>query len=382
MDFTIPEEFKMLQTTVRRFVEEEMIPLEKLLPPDSHELPDGHTERLQDKLKEIGLWALSAPVELGGGGINTLGMVLVREEIGKTTLGHGGGIFGGDPPNILYHGTDAQKEKYLLPVIRGEKRAAFAQTEPNAGSDPASMQTSAVRDGDNWILNGNKIFIGSAGYADFAMVFAVTDKVRRNRGGITCFLVEKDNPGYKVPRLIDTMGGHKPGEIVLDDCVVPDENRLGPVGMGFQLGQKWLAAGRLIQHPPMCIGAAERSLKMAINYAKRRVTFGQPLAERQAVQWMLADGAVEIHATRMMTYEGAWRNDQGDDVRIQAAMCKLFATEMACRVVDNAIQIHGGVGYSRELPLERFYRDLRRARITEGASEILRFMIARDILRD
>lgn len=383
MEFTIPEELKMLQATVRRFVEEEFIPLEKLLPPFSNQLPDGHKERLRAKLQQIGIWALNAPVEYGGGGISTLGMCLVNEELNHSTIGSVGvAIYGGDPPVIVYEGNDAQKEKYLIPIIRGEMEACFAQTEPNAGSDPASMETSAVKDGDNWILNGSKIFISHAEQSDYALVFAVTDKQKRNRGGITCFIVETKTPGFKVTRLIDTMGGFRPAEIVLQDCVVPDENRLGPVGRGFQLAQSWLAAGRLIQHPPACVGASDRSLKMAINYSKQRVTFGQPLSERQAVQWMLADSAVEIHAARMMTYQGAWKADQGEDIRVEAAICKLYATEMACRVIDRAIQIHGGVGYSRELPLERFYRDFRRSRITEGASEVQRFIIARDLLRD
>jgi acyl-CoA dehydrogenase len=334
-------------------------------------------------MKEIGIWNLSVPREYGGVGLDWVGQAIMNTELNKSHLGTVGVglIVLSEPPIILYDATEDQKKRYLMPVIAGEKLYCVAQTEPNAGSDPSQMETTAVLKGDKYILNGQKIFITGGDKADFAIVFALTDREKKARGGITAFLVDKDTPGFSVARQIETMGGHRPSELIFEDCEVPKENVLGEVGLGFVFAQKWIVNGRLLNHPPASIGAAERCLQMAVDYVKDRVTFGKPLSERQAIQWMIVDSATEIHANKLMMLHACYKADQGKDVRHEAAMCKVCATEMATRVVDKVIQMHGGYGYTRELPFERYYRDLRRSRITEGASEVQRFIMARSILR-
>jgi acyl-CoA dehydrogenase len=383
MDFKIPTHLKMIQQTVRRFVEEELIPREPLLPPLSGDLDPAVFDDLVKKKKQIGIWNLSVPKEYGGVGLGWVGQALVNIELNKSLLGSVavGLFFLGEPPLILYEANEEQKKRYLLPMIAGEKKYCFAQTEPAAGSDPSQMETTAVLQGDKWVINGQKIFISDAEKADFAIVFALTDREKKGRGGISAFLMDKETPGFKVTRQIETMGGYRPSEMVFDHCEIPRENILGEVGKGFEFAQKWIVHGRLLNHPPASIGAAERCLKMAIDYVKERVTFGKPLAERQAIQWMIVDSAAEIHWNKLMLMHACTRADMGKDVRHEAAMSKLFSTEMATRVVDRVIQMHGGYGYTRELPFERYYRDLRRSRITEGASEVQRFIMARSLLR-
>lgn len=385
MNFQLPEELVMLQKAIRRFVEKECLPLEQQLcntDPDWVELPKEDFDRIANKLKENGLWALDVPEKYGGGGLGPLAMVVVTEEISKTTIGTAHhSPFGGRVPGILYNAKGEQIDKYLLPVIRGEKRPAMANTEPGAGSDAAAIQTTAVKDGDNWIINGTKIFSTMADKADFLFVTAVTDKEKRRNGGITMFLVDTNTPGFQVTRTIPVIRPQYTTELVFNNVVVPSANVLGEVGQGFQLFKEWAAYGR-IRMAAACLGMAQRALEMSIAHAKQRVTFGQPLAKRQAIQWMLADSAVEIKAARLLTYETAWKMEQGIDVLEEASMCKLYATEMAFNVLDRAIQIHGGMGLTKELPLERWFREVRVMRIVEGASEIQRFVIARKLLRD
>lgn len=377
MDFTISEEHRMLSQTVRRFVQEELIPLER----SGHELPAEVQQALRKRTQEMGLFMMHVPTEFGGGGVDTVGMCLVLEETAQTAV-EADYLFGIDQPvNLLFFGTDAQKEKYLYPVVRGERYFGFALSEPNAGSDAQAIQTTAVRDGDNYILNGAKLWISRMWVADFAVVFAVTDKLKRARGGITAFLVEKDTPGFDVLRLVPTMEEYSsrgPTEISIKDVVVPAENILGEEGFGFRLAQARLGAQRAYI-AARCIGAARRALSLAVNYSKQRVTFGEPLSSRQGIQWMLADAALEIHAAHLMTLDCAWRWDQGLPMRSETSMAKLFASEMTCRVLDMAMQIHGGLGYSKELPLERLYRRMRLYRIGEGASEIHRNVIAKQL---
>lgn len=384
MDFTIPAEHKLVAQTVRRFVWDELVPLEAVVQ-DQGELPEEKVKELANQVRALGLWMPHLPEEYGGGGIDTLGMCLLLEETNQT-IASGDEVFGIDQPlTPLYHCTPEQKAKYLYPCIRGEKLSAFALSEPNAGSDPGGMmETTAVRDGDNWVINGSKTWISRMMVADFAIVFTVTDKQKRGRGGITTFLIDRDTPGFEIVRQIPTMGenGRRgPTDLVFRDCVVPDSQRLGPVGEGFRIAQGRLGPQRAYIGA-RCIGMATRCHQMAIAYSKQRVTFGQPLANRQAVQWMIADAAVDIHATRLMTHHCAWKFDQGEDVRQEASIVKLFATEMATRVIDNALQIHGGIGYTKDLPIEWFYRRVRGTRIYEGASEIHRWVIARNLLRD
>jgi len=243
------------------------------------------------------------------------------------------------------------------------------------------MQTTAVKKGDQWVINGRKIWISRAHVADFIIVMAVTDKEKRARGGITAFLVDKGTPGLILQRQIPVIGGHAPWEIVFEDMTLPESQVLGPVGQGFAPMQLRLTVRRL-EIGSWCVGTAQRCLDMMVEYAKQRVTFGQRLADRQAVQWFIADSATDIYASRLMTYHGAWKFDQGEDVRQEASMLKIFATEMATRVADRAMQVHGGMGMSKDLPLEFIYRRLRPMRIFEGPTEIHRWVVARSLLKD
>ena len=379
MDFTLSYELKELQALVRRFVQDELLPLEARVPREwEWELPEDVKARLDARARELGLCSLSVPAEYDGAGLGTLGLMLVKEELGRTITPW---AVPGEPSTILYAGNDAQKERFLRPVIRGEKRTCFAQTEPDAGSDPSMMKTRAVRDGDHWVINGSKRFITGAHKADFVQVFALTDPEKRQHGGITCFLVEKGTPGFQVVRRDRIMGRESPCELAFEDCRVPHANVLGEVGQGFKLAQTWLAAHDRMGLGPTAIGMAERALEMAADYAKTRVTFGRPLADRQAIQWMLADSFLEIHQCRMMVYHAAWKADTGQDIRIEASMIRWFAAEMQSRVVDRAIQIHGGVGLSEDLPLAAMYQHVRSYRISGGASEIQRMIVSRHVLR-
>lgn len=384
LDFRLPEELQMLQKTMKRFVEKECLPLEQHLcntDPDWVVLPKEEHNRIANKLKESGLWALTTPTDLGGGGVGPLGMVVAQEEKSKTTIGtthHS--PFGGEPPGILYNARGEQVEKYLLPTIRGEIRSAMANTEPGAGSDAAAIQTTAIKKGDKWVINGTKLFSTMADTADYLFVTAVTDKQKRGRGGITMFLVDANTPGFTVNRKVPVIRPQYSTELYFDNVEVPESQILGEVGQGFHLFKEWAAYGR-IRMAASCLGMAQRALDMSIQHAKQRETFGKPLASRQAVQWMLVDSALDIKTARLLTYETAWRLEQGEDVLEEASMCKLHATEMAFKVLDRAIQIHGGMGLTKELPLERWFRDIRVMRIVEGATEIQKFIIARKMLR-
>ncbi len=380
MDFTLPEELEDLRGVMRGFVTRELVPLEPLVQREwEWEIPADVQHRLDVTARQLGLASLSVPPELGGAGLGFLGLVVVKEELGRTIVPW---IIPGEPSVSLYACTEEQRERYLQPIIRGEKVMAFAQTEPEAGSDPAGMKTVAVRDGDEWVINGQKRFITAAHRADFLQVVAVTDKEKRQHGGITCFLVDTDTPGFEVVRRDRIMGREAPCELRFDDCRVPANSVLGEVGGGFALAQKWLAAHDRLDQGPYAVGRAERALELATEYAKNRVTFGEPLANRQAIQTMLADSYLEIHQCRLMVYHAASKADRHEDIRVAASMIRLFATEMQSRVVDRAIQIHGGVGLSEDLPLAALYQYIRSLRITGGASEIQRYIIARHVLRD
>jgi alkylation response protein AidB-like acyl-CoA dehydrogenase len=381
MDFALPTSIAELKRRARRFVDEECIPLERELPPDWIELPPDLYERLVARIRELGLWGVGVPAELGGLGLGALGYTAIREEQCRSMIGTSHYTpFGGEIPAPLYFATEAQKKRYLLPVLRGAKRVAFAQTEPGAGSDAAAIQTRAVRDGQGWRINGVKRFATLADRADVLLLVAVTDPDKRARGGITMFLVERDTPGLTVRRLIPVLRPQHSTELELRDVWVPDESVLGEVGQGFVMAQKFLVKGRM-SIAARSLGVAQRALEMATAYARERRTFGQPLAERQAVQWMLADSYMELHATRLLTYETAWKEDQGQDPRVAASEVKCMATEMAFRVLDRAIQVHGGIGLTKDLPLERWFREIRVLRIGEGPNEIHRWVVARSLLR-
>lgn len=380
MDFTIPDDLRMLQQTVRRFVQEELVPLEREL---KEELAPEEQMRLRKIAMDAGLFMMHVPTEYGGGGVDTLGMALVLEETAKTIV-EGEYILGIDQPiNLMFNSTPEQKERYLYPVVRGERYGGFALSEPNAGSDASGIQTTATRQGDNYVINGSKLWVSRMMIADFCILFATVDKTKRARG-VTAFYVDKNTPGFTVVRPIETMGENHsrgPTELVFDNCVIPASNRLGDEGQGFRLAQARLGAQR-VSIAARCVGVSQRALDLAVSFSKQRYTFGEPLSARQGIQWMFADAATQIHAARLMTWNCAWKWDRGEDVRKEASMIKLYASEMSSKILDMAIQVHGGLGYSRELPLERMYRMNRMMRIVEGASEIHKNVIARELLRD
>jgi len=383
MDFNLPEELQMLKETVRKFVDRELIPLEREYRPEGDDMPEHLLLPLQEKAKAMGLWLLDVPQEFGGAGLDLLSRCVIMEELARTVVlpFRYTTVFGPEVRPVLFHCNEEQKERFLYPVMRGEKRICFAQTEPDAGSDPASMKTRAIKDGDHYILNGTKRFITGAEHSDYAQVIAVTDPEKRARGGVTCFIVDMKAPGVTLERVWPTMMGDKPGQILFEDVRVPEANIIGGVGQGFSIAQQWIEEGRIRGHGARPVGIAQRALDMMIEYSKDRVTFGRPLAERQAIQFMIADSAMELHSCRLMVYECAWRHDQGEDVRQLSYMTKIMCAEMASRVVDRSIQVHGGVGLTKDLPLEWWYRQVRSIRITEGTPEVLRWRLAQQLIR-
>lgn len=381
MDFHLPEELRMLKETVRRFVDSELIPVERETCVGDELKPEWRA-KLTKRAEDLGIRGLEVPREYGGLGLGVLARVVVWEELGRTIAlpSRGETITGPNVRAILYELQGELKEKYLLPVLRGEKRACFAQTEPDAGSDPGSMRTTAVRDGEFYVINGVKRFISHADKADFAQVMAATDRAKGSRGGISCFLVDMDTPGVKISTRYETMMGDRPCEIVFDNVRVPVTNRVGAEGEGFKLGQQWIGIGR-VKHGARALGVAERCLEMATSYAKQRVTFGKPLADRQAIQFMLVDSYVELNAARLMVYQAASKMEAGEDARVEGYVCKSYADEMAFRVADRCMQIHGGIALTTDLPIEKFWRQQRSYRITEGATEVMKMVIARHVLR-
>jgi acyl-CoA dehydrogenase len=272
------------------------------------------------------------------------------------------------------------REKYLLPTLRGEKRGCFAQTEPDAGSDPGGMRTTAVLDGDHYVINGVKRFITGAGKSDFMQLMAATDRAKGSRGGISCFIVDMKTPGVTLTAQYETMMGDRPWEIVLDNVRVPVSHRVGEEGKGFGLAQKWLGAGR-VKHGSRALGVAERALEMAVKYSYQRSTFGKPLAERQGVQWQLTDIWMNLDIATLLVRRAASLIDDGQEARVEAYHCKYFSDEMAFAAIDRCMQIHGGIGLTTDLPIERMWRQQRSYRITEGASEVMRTVIARHVMK-
>ncbi|WP_462413284.1 acyl-CoA dehydrogenase family protein [Neobacillus sp. Marseille-QA0830] len=379
MDFTLNDEQKMIQRTVREFVKKELMPYEQEVLKNEREGRPGmdpeDLKRIREKAKDLGFWGINTPEEFGGANLGPVMTALISMELGRTFVPFN---FGGSADNILYYCNEEQKEKYLIPVINGERKSCFALSEPSAGSDAGNIKMTAVKKGDQWVLNGEKVFITNGNEADFAMVFAVTDKEKGARGGVTCFLVDRDM-GWR-SEYIHTMGEWGPASLVFEDVHVPEENILGEIGGGFNLGMQWIGQGRWLI-PARAIGASERLLQMGIDQSKTRVTFGKPIADRQAIQWMIADSGVEIEATKWLVLRAAWLQERGQDNRHAASMAKLYGSNMANRVVDRVLQIHGGMGYTKELPIERWYREMRLWRIFEGTDEIQRFIISRNLIR-
>ena len=380
MDFELPWELQKVRDVVRSFVDKELIPLEKSLE-DPEVIPPEVRARLNERVKAMGLWAAAVPESEGGGGLGVLGHMVIREQVCRAIVGdarHERG-FGGNPWPVLYFCTPEQKARYLAPIVRGEKTMFFAMSEPGAGNDAGAIRTTAVRDGSHWVLNGSKTWITQASEANFGVVFALSDPVKRLRGGVSFFFVDRGTPGMTISRPHRTMGAARFYDVFFDNCRIPEDALIGDVGSAFELAQKTLTVTRLMQ-APISLGLAQRALELAAAYAKERVTFGLPLADREGVQSMLAESAAEIRACRLMAYSVAWRLDHDEEPRREAAIVKVFAGEMGSRIIDRAIQIHGGLGVSRELPLERMYRDQRSFRITEGGTEVQRWIIARDLL--
>ncbi|MBV9540557.1 MAG: acyl-CoA dehydrogenase [Alphaproteobacteria bacterium] len=384
MDFELPEEHRMLKELVRRFVQDELIPLEAgVLEREAkgQGLGIGPAEvaRIDKISKELGLWGLDAPTDIGGSDLPALAMIGVNEELGKTVTPY---TLPPDSPNLrmlMATVNERQREAYLAPYVRGETVSAIGISEPGAGADPAGMITRAERDGDDWVLNGRKIWISRADHADFTIVMAVTNKEKRARGGISAFLVDKGTKGFNVLRRIPMIGGAATYEIALEDCRVEGWKLLGKEGNGFGPMQLRLGTRRL-EMAAWSIGMAQRALDMICAFAPTRVTFGQPLSERQAIQWWVADAATKIHAARLMTYDCAWKLDTGRDVRVEISMIKAFATEMAYEIVDHAMQAHGAMGMTKELPLQLMATKLRTMRIYDGPTEVHKWVVARNLL--
>ena len=382
MDLEPSDEQRLITETVRKFVRNEIAPLEDDLDPDASELEPGDRERLVAMVKEMGFYGLDIPPQYGGPDIDIVTRTLMAIEMSQHRAGlyvPCYGVFGGAGLAQLFEANEDQKERYLFPTLRGEKRGFFGLTEPSGGSDPArAIQTRAVKDGDDWVLNGAKIFISGADKADYGIVFARTDS-EKGRGGITCFFVDTNLPGFHVRRIVTLRSSSYATELQFEDLRVPAGNVLGEVNKGFAIANDRLSRQR-IPYAASCIGVAVKAQEMAVAYSKQRETFGDLLAHRQAVQWMLVDNEIDIQTSRWLTLAAAGKAAIGQPFRTEAAMAKLVASEGSGRVVDRAMQIHGGYGMTKDLPLERWYRELRIRRIGEGPSEVQRHIMAREIL--
>lgn len=380
-DQYLPDELIMFRDSIRRFVERELLPLERYVTIDG-KLPAEHEAVVAEKARQAGFWLMDVPEDLGGADLKLSALAIFWEEIARTTAvsARDHAIFGPTVGPILLSLKGDMREKYLQPVLRGERKACFAQTEPDAGSDPASMRTRAIRTDRGWKITGSKRYITRAATADFAQVMAVTDPERGARGGISCFIVDMNTPGMTIGPAEMTMMGDTPYEIYFEDVEVPSENLVGEEGMGFALAQDYINHGR-IRHGAHSCGAMARCLEMTAAYVKQRKTFGALLSERQGVQWMLADGYMALHAARLMVHDAAAKLDRGIEARVETFMAKITGVESGFKVIDDCLQLHGGMGLTRETPLERYWRDLRSFRITEGPTEVLKTTMARSILK-
>ncbi|WP_334193952.1 acyl-CoA dehydrogenase family protein [Pararhodobacter sp.] len=383
MHFGLSDEQRMIVETTRAFVEAELYPHEALVERTGH-LPMELIRELQKKAMDAGLYAANMPEELGGAGLDTLSWLLYERELGRANYAlHWTCV--ARPSNILLAGTPAQREKYLMPCIRGETWDCLAMTEPGAGSDLRGMTASARQDGGDWILNGTKHFISHADVAGFTIAFMATGEEETPRGRkkrITAFFVDKGTKGFTVRDGYRNVShrGYTNSVLEFDDCRVPAENILGEVHRGFEVANDWLGATRL-QVAATSIGRAHRALEHALAYAAERKQFGQQIGKFQGVSFKLADMALELKAAELLTFEAAWKFDEGTVTDADMAMAKLKATEALAMIADEAIQIHGGMGLMDELPLERIWRDARVERIWEGTSEIQRHIISREMLR-
>ncbi|MCW5829224.1 MAG: acyl-CoA dehydrogenase family protein [Deltaproteobacteria bacterium] len=381
MHYELSDDMQMLRDTTRKFVQKELMPHTMRIE-ETRSIPP----ELIQRLRELGYFGIMVPEEFGGQNLGTLAYMLIQEQFAfahncfNLLISGSNGIGG---MGVVYEGSDYLKKKYLPRLASGEVIAAFAITEPAAGSDAAAIETLAVKDGKHWVLNGRKHFITRADIAGFFTIIALTDRNKRAKGGITAFAIERDTPGMSITRHMASMGSDvvRQCEIVFENCRVPEENVIGQVGGGFRLGLRVLAAGRL-SIAARSLGAMQRAQELTVAYAKQRIQFGEPIATKQAVQFMLADNEVDIATLREFLYATAWRKDQGQNVDTEASMCKLYGTEALWRVVDRCVQIHGGMGYMKECEIEHIFREARGLRIYEGTSEIQRHIIAKSLLKD
>lgn len=379
MNLEISDELATLRPELRRFTTDKLEPIARHID-ETGQVPGGTL----DLLREHGYLGMRMPSQYGGSECDLPTYCLVLEEFSRShriftlMLDASSGL---NPIAISDYGTPFQKDIYLAGLCSGDLLASFALTEPDAGSDAQAISTKATKTEGGWTLSGRKHYISGAHVADVVMVMAVTDKEKKARGGITAFLVDKGTPGFEVTRVDKTIGSDpiELAELTFEACEIPDSAVLGEVGYGFKIAMSSLTSGRM-GVACSCIGAADRLLEMSTEYAKQRSTFGEPLAKRQVIQWMLADSATEIALARSLTYEVLRKIQLGHDIGAGASMCKLYCAEMVGKVADRAVQIHGGFGLIRGYPIERFYRDVRHYRVGEGSSEIQRMMIARSVL--
>ena len=382
MNFGLSEEQEMIVDTVRSFVENEIYPHENEVE-RTGVVPKEIGMEIRDKCIESGFFAANLPEEVGGGGLGHLDFTLLERELGRASMALG--VFFGRPSGILLGCNDEQKERYLLPAVKGEKFDALAMTEPDAGSDVRGMKCTAKRHNGDWVVKGSKHFISHADIADFVIVFIATGEEETPRGPkklITCFLVDKGTPGFEIAPGYNSVShrGYQNCILNFDDCRLSDAQVLGEVHKGFDLANQWLYGTRLTV-AASCVGRARRVFEMALPYAAERHQFGQPIGRFQGVSFKLADMITEIDAADWLTLSGAWRLDQDLSANREIASAKLYASEMLAKVTDEALQIFGGMGLMSDLPIERFWRDARVERIWDGTSEIQRHIISRDLLR-
>ncbi|MEB2629323.1 acyl-CoA dehydrogenase family protein [Peribacillus frigoritolerans] len=381
MTITLTKEMQQMKEMIRNFVEREVEPLAIQI--EEEDAIPGH---LVEKAKDLGLFGISIPEQYGGIGLNAVGKATVLEQLGRTHNGFVSLISahtGIGSTGLVKLASEHLKNKYLPEMAAGTKIGAFALSEPGAGSDATNLATSAEKKGDYWVMNGTKHFITNGPIADVYTVFALTDKDKGAKGGITAFLVERDFPGLTVGKKDKKMGlrGSYTSQVIFEDCIIPEENVIGEVGMGYISALKILGEGR-VGLAARAVGSSGKLIELSAKYAKERIQFGKPIADNQAIQWMLADMATETEAARALTMMAAQKIDEGKKVIKEASMAKLFASDVFNRVADKAVQIHGGMGYMAEYPVERFYRDARITKIYEGTNEIQRLIIARNVLEE
>ena len=379
MDFSFSEEQEILRRTVKEFAEKEIIPISKKMEEEKR-IP----QELLRKMGEMGLMGMTIPEEWGGAGADMVSYCLALEEISRAS-GSVGIVMEAHNSLSLAHiynfGNEEQREKYVRKMASGEWIGSWALTEPNAGSDAKSIETTARLEGGEWVLNGSKLFITNGGIAQVFVVFAKTDKEKGARG-ISAFIVERGTEGFRIGREEEKLGlrASSTVELIFEDCRIPEENLLGKLNEGFINAMKVLTEGR-IAISALAIGIARAAYEASLEYSKQRKQFGRPISEFQAIRWILADMAMKIEASKLLTYRAAWLKDQGKDPVLEASMAKLFSSEAAMWITTKAIQIHGGYGYTQEYPVERYFRDSKLMEIGEGTSEVQRMIISREILR-